>query len=62
MLSDLIDLAVAQRLTAERSGLIRDYGQANATMGKLKARARKLEASDLEFRLDRLWEAMFLPY
>lgn len=62
MLESLIDLAVAQRLTAERSGLIRDYGQANATMGKLKAAARRLEAADYELKVQRLWEAMFLPY
>lgn len=62
MLVDLIDLAVAQRLTAERSGLIRDYGQANATMGKLKARARKLEGEVLDLRLNDLMNLLFLPF
>jgi hypothetical protein len=62
MLSDLIDLAVAQRLTAERSGLIRDYGQANATMGKLKAQARKLEGEVMDLRLNDLFNLLFLPF
>lgn len=62
MLESLIDLAVAQRLTAERSGLIRDYGQANATMGKLKAHARKLESEVLDLRLNDLMNLLFLPF
>jgi len=62
MISDLIDLAVAQRLTAERSGLIRDYGQANATMGKLKAQARKLERENYNMQVERLFDLIFLPF
>lgn len=62
MIASLIDLAVAQRLTAERSGLIRDYGQANATMGKLKAAVRKLESDNIDLRLDNLLNLLFLPF
>lgn len=40
-LERLIDQAVAERAIAERTYLITDYGQANATRAKAKAEARR---------------------
>ena len=46
--------AVDDRVKAERSGLIRDFGQANASLAKCRRMARDLDRVALDLALDNL--------